>query len=89
MEAAYSNGKQDVYHLMWFDLVPRFKTAAHSRHFIVGPDHPPLENGVRIESLIKPTSPITHVRVTMYPDGGISRCRVWGHYFDKRSSKLH
>ncbi|KAK2882685.1 hypothetical protein FQN49_000117 [Arthroderma sp. PD_2] len=29
--------------------------------------------------LLKPTGPLTHIRVRMYPDGGFSRLRLYGH----------
>ncbi|HKU43080.1 MAG TPA: allantoicase [Polyangiales bacterium] len=46
----------------WHSIVPESKLHAHTRHFF--------------EHL--PALPATHVRLTIIPDGGVSRLRVWG-----------
>ncbi|HTB74762.1 MAG TPA: allantoicase [Polyangiaceae bacterium] len=51
----------------WSLLLPESKLGAHSRHFF-----PPLR------PLATDRSPATHVRVNIFPDGGLSRVRVWG-----------
>jgi allantoicase len=48
----------------WTELLPRTKLAAHTRHFF-------------IDELVS-DAPFTHVRLNVYPDGGVSRLRVWG-----------
>jgi allantoicase len=48
----------------WTELLPRTKLQAHTRHFF-------------IDELVA-DGPFTHVRVNVYPDGGVSRLRVWG-----------
>jgi len=48
----------------WEPLVERSKLCADTRHFFRGAD--------------VAGSPITHVRLTIYPDGGVSRFRLWG-----------
>jgi allantoicase len=48
----------------WTELLPRTKLQAHTRHFF-------------IDELVS-DGPFTHVRVNVFPDGGISRLRVWG-----------
>jgi allantoicase len=48
----------------WTELLPRTKLQAHTRHFF-------------IDELVS-DGPFTHLRVNVYPDGGISRLRVWG-----------
>lgn len=48
----------------WTELLPRTKLQAHTRHFF-------------IDELLH-EGPFTHVRVNVFPDGGISRLRVWG-----------
>jgi allantoicase len=48
----------------WQDIFPRTKLKAHTRHFFV--DH-----------IIKHGA-LTHVRLVIYPDGGISRLRLYG-----------
>jgi allantoicase len=52
----------------WTELLPRTKLQAHTRHFFIDElvSDALFENG------------ITHVRVNVFPDGGISRLRVWG-----------
>ncbi len=48
----------------WSTILPETKLAASQRHFFRA------EIGER--------GPFTHVRLDVYPDGGISRLRVWG-----------
>lgn len=48
----------------WIELLPRTKLQAHTRHFF-------------IDELLT-DQPFTHVRVNVFPDGGVSRLRVWG-----------
>ena len=47
----------------WTDLLPRTKLQAHTRHLFVD------ELAAR--------GPFTHLRLNVYPDGGVSRLRVW------------
>ena len=49
----------------WSPLLPETRLQAHTRHF----------HG------IGPSVPITHVRLRIFPDGGVSRLRVWGERF--------
>ncbi|MDB4982673.1 MAG: putative allantoicase [Myxococcales bacterium] len=46
----------------WRPLVPEARLAAHARHFFDVPA----------------AAPATHVRLNIYPDGGVARLRVWG-----------
>jgi allantoicase len=48
----------------WTELLPRTKLQAHTRHFF-------------IDELLT-SGPFTHLRMNVYPDGGVSRLRVWG-----------
>jgi allantoicase len=48
----------------WSEVLPRTKMQAHTRHFF-------------IDELLT-DGPFTHLRVNVYPDGGVSRLRVWG-----------
>jgi allantoicase len=48
----------------WFEVLPRTKLQAHTRHLFIDEL---LHNG-----------PVTHVRLNVFPDGGISRLRVYG-----------
>jgi|CZKU01.1.fsa_nt_gi allantoicase len=48
----------------WSPLLPETKLEAHTRHF--------FREG------LAPASPATHVRVNIFPDGGLSRVRIWG-----------
>jgi len=50
----------------WWTLLPVQKLSAHRRHFYT------VEAG-------KNGRDVSHVRVTMAPDGGISRMRLWGY----------
>ncbi len=48
----------------WVELLPRVKLQAHTRHLhvLTTGEHPP----------------VTHLRLNIFPDGGVSRFRVWG-----------
>lgn len=50
----------------WATVFGEHKLEAHARQFVGG-------------SAIVSAGPFTHVRLDIYPDGGISRLRVWGH----------
>lgn len=50
--------------LPWKDILPRTKLQAHTRHFF--------------EEEIKGIGDVTHVRFNIYPDGGVSRLRLYG-----------
>lgn len=51
--------------MFWPELLPPQKTEMHKQHFY---------SGEQIQSL----GPVTHVRLNMFPDGGVSRLRIWG-----------
>jgi allantoicase len=53
-----------AHHEGWREVLARRKVSAHTRHFY---DHDLLDRG-----------PFTHVRLLVYPDGGVSRLRVHG-----------
>jgi allantoicase len=48
----------------WVEVLPRTKLQAHTRHFF-------------IDELLT-HGPFTHLRINVFPDGGVSRFRVWG-----------
>ncbi|HUL44230.1 MAG TPA: allantoicase [Bacteroidota bacterium] len=50
--------------IRWKELLPETKLSPHKRH-------------VFAQQLRKP-SPATHVRLNIFPDGGVSRLRIWG-----------
>jgi allantoicase len=47
----------------WVSWLPETKLSAHTRHFF---DQFPAQG------------PVSHVRLSILPDGGVSRLRVWG-----------
>ncbi|HEX8030135.1 MAG TPA: allantoicase [Vicinamibacterales bacterium] len=49
----------------WSTIVPETKMSANKRHFFSGKE-------------LQQTGPFSHVRLNMFPDGGISRLRVYG-----------
>lgn len=51
--------------MFWPELLGERKTEMDKQHFFEGAD-------------IQDVGPVTHVRVNMFPDGGISRLRIWG-----------
>jgi allantoicase len=48
----------------WVTVLPQTKLAASTRHFF--------------QKQVLPHGPITHVRLNIYPDGGVSRLRLFG-----------
>lgn len=52
----------------WFPLIPRSRMSPDAEHVFERSKNQ-LENS---------TKSITHVRVSIYPDGGISRVRIYG-----------
>ncbi|NYT84548.1 allantoicase [Pollutimonas harenae] len=51
--------------MFWPALLAEQKTEADAQHFFEG-------------NALRQCGPVTHVRVNMFPDGGISRVRLWG-----------
>ncbi|NVJ26575.1 allantoicase [Myxococcus sp. AM011] len=54
----------NAHDLAWTELLPRTKLQADHRHYF--------------ESELKAKGPFTHVRLKIFPDGGVSRLRVHG-----------
>ena len=50
--------------IRWTTILPRVKLSADKEHYL--------------ENEIVGKEPITHVRLSIFPDGGISRMRLWG-----------
>jgi allantoicase len=50
--------------LTWTELLPRTSLQAHTRHFF--------------SDELKEAGALTHVRFNIYPDGGVSRLRLYG-----------
>ncbi len=50
----------------WTTIFGERKLEAHTRHFVEA-------------DAIEQAGPFTHVRLDIFPDGGVSRLRVWGH----------
>lgn len=51
--------------MFWPELLGEQKTEMDTQHFYSGEQ-------------IRPLGPVTHVRLNMFPDGGVSRLRIWG-----------
>ena len=50
--------------IKWKGLLSQTKLRAHTRHYF--------------EKQLHKSGPVTHVRLNIFPDGGVSRLRVWG-----------
>jgi allantoicase len=57
-------GLAQAEHASWMPLLPRTTLRAHHRHLLA-------------KELVK-SGPVSHLRLNIYPDGGISRLRVYG-----------
>ncbi|MEW5798731.1 MAG: allantoicase [Bacteroidota bacterium] len=53
-----------MYDIAWKELLPKTNLKANTRHFF--------------ERELNKIAAATHVRLNIYPDGGVSRLRVWG-----------
>ena len=53
----------------WKTLLPESKLAMDQQHFFEGE--------------LQPVGPVNHVRMSIYPDGGISRLRLFGQVTSK------
>jgi len=65
----FSNGKQED---KWQPIINRTKLFAHREHLFIN------------EITVSNEQSFTHVRLNIFPDGGISRMRVFGKVLDKR-----
>lgn len=65
IEASVLAADADAAGADWFEILPRTKLQAHSRHMFV-------------DELAADDGPVTHLRLNVYPDGGVSRMRVHG-----------
>jgi len=68
-------GTFDVKTAKWTTLLPRTKLEAHKRHWFKGEQ-------------VKPIGVVSHLRVTIYPDGGISRIRAIGRHAPPLQARL-
>ncbi len=69
IQAAYVKGgtesQIETQSLYWKELLPSQKLEMHQEHFF--------------EAELQDLGPITHVRLNIFPDGGVSRLRLLGH----------
>ena len=75
VEACHAPGEHDLAVLstsqsLWKVLLPRVKLGPDQQHYF-----DQTSSSIRVQESV---GPITHLRLTMYPDGGISRIRAWG-----------
>jgi allantoicase len=64
-EIAYKDeSKLDSSAVQWTAILPQSKLSADHEHFF--------------EDEIKNKGPFTHIRLNIFPDGGVSRLRLWG-----------
>ncbi len=66
MEACHADNDSDVMNgnVEWTEILEKQKLSAHAEH-----NFKPNSNAQK---------PITHIRMFIYPDGGVSRLRLWG-----------
>eukprot|EP00745_Piridium_sociabile_P000752 TRINITY_DN104876_c0_g1_i1.p1 TRINITY_DN104876_c0_g1~~TRINITY_DN104876_c0_g1_i1.p1 ORF type:complete len:610 (-),score=64.80 TRINITY_DN104876_c0_g1_i1:261-2090(-) len=61
----------------WKTILPRTKLNGHQRRMFIQEDCS-LENFDAEDAVVVDVKDITHLRVTMFPDGGLSRIRLYG-----------
>ncbi|WP_432474212.1 allantoicase [Amphritea sp. HPY] len=75
IQAAYVKGGTDeqieTQSLFWKELLPAQKLEMHQEHEFV--------------EQIRNTGPITHIRLNIFPDGGVSRLKLFGNISDKKA----
>ncbi|RUS28054.1 galactose-binding domain-like protein [Jimgerdemannia flammicorona] len=74
IEACYTvenNPDLDV-DIEWIELLPKTRLQGHTQQFF---------------TLTPVTQPFTHVRLTIFPDGGVKRLRVYGRLAEEKDSK--
>ncbi|MEK7486393.1 MAG: allantoicase, partial [Planctomycetota bacterium] len=54
----------NAHEVHWLEILPETKLEAHKQHFF--------------SKELLDIGPITHIRLNIYPDGGVSRLRLWG-----------
>ncbi len=64
IEAGNISGDTNLEKIVWQELLPNSKLQAHTRHVFVND--------------IKDCGTVTHVRFKIFPDGGVSRLRLFG-----------
>ena len=62
--AALAASVEELQQVCWLEILPRTKLQADTRHFF--------------EKQLASTGEFSHVRLNIYPDGGVSRLRIWG-----------
>lgn len=60
--------------MFWDELLPQQKLSADNIHFFE-------------QDQFKNLGPVTHVRLNIYPDGGVSRLRIFGKLADKKGTR--
>ena len=61
---AYAETLMDLGSVEWNEILPQTKLRPHHRHFF--------------EKELQAVGPVSHLRLNIYPDGGVSRLRVYG-----------
>ena len=68
IEVCHAGGKildaLTCHEFRWKEILPSTKLKAHTRHFFA--------------SQLKKAGAVTHIRLNVFPDGGVSRLRIWG-----------
>ena len=64
LEVCCAGDEADITALDWRELLPAQKLQAHTRHLF--------------QDALADCGPVTHVRFNIYPDGGVSRLRLYG-----------
>jgi allantoicase len=64
LQGDYSSEELSELSLPWATLLPRIKLQSHTRHYF--------------EDELLDTAIVTHLRFNIFPDGGVSRLRVYG-----------
>ena len=64
--ASAGESESDDSNVQWFPLLPRVAMVAHAEHEFTE------------DRIANTNREVTHVRVSIYPDGGLSRVRIYG-----------
>jgi len=64
IEGCVANSDENIEDNTWTTILPQSKLQAHAEH--------------TFEKELENKGPFTHIRLNIFPDGGISRLRIWG-----------
>lgn len=73
VEATLSSEEEPAKDAVWTTLVPKSPLGSHRQHWLA------------VDRKVSPTAVFSHIRMCIYPDGGLKRLRIFGHPVDPKT----